>query len=127
MLIAISRRPSKYEKSDRSARDRAEPRPGGAAAARDAGGRQRAQHGQHDGTAEHGPEVTDIVGGDADADDRDAQARIREYEIGGDHLRAGSFGDQRCTSCPPATTADAAGPTPAPRPTPQRTRSPVTM
>ena len=50
------------------------PRPSGTAAAGDAGGRQHAQQGQHDRAAEHGAEITDVVGGDTDTDDRDGEA-----------------------------------------------------
>ena len=50
------------------------PRPSGTAAAGDADGRRHAQQGQHDRAAEHGAEITDVVGGDTDADDRDGQA-----------------------------------------------------
>jgi hypothetical protein len=50
------------------------PRTSGAVAAGDAGGRERAQHGQYDRAAEHGAEITDVVGGDTDADDRDGEA-----------------------------------------------------
>ena len=53
-------------------------------------GREHAQPGQHDGTAEHGPEAADVVHGDAHADHRDAQACVGEHEIGRDHLGAGS-------------------------------------
>jgi hypothetical protein len=50
------------------------PRPSGAVAAGDAGGRERAQQGQYDRGAEHSAEITDVVGGDTDADDRDGEA-----------------------------------------------------
>jgi hypothetical protein len=69
--MTTSRRP---RKSDRSACADAGPRTSGAVAAGDAGGRERAQNGQYDRAAEHGAEITDVVGGDTDADDRDGEA-----------------------------------------------------
>ena len=69
--MTTSRRPWK---SDRSACADAGPRPSGTAAAGDAGGRQHAQYGQHDRAAEHGAEITEVVRGDTDADDRDGKA-----------------------------------------------------
>jgi hypothetical protein len=58
----------------RSARADAGPRPSGADAAGEAGGRQRAQHGQRDRAAEDGAEIAEVVSGDTDADDRDGEA-----------------------------------------------------
>jgi hypothetical protein len=70
--MTIRRRPRKSD--HRLARADAGPRPSGAAAAGDASGRQRTQHSQRDRAAEHGAEITHVVGGDTDADDRDGEA-----------------------------------------------------
>jgi hypothetical protein len=48
-----------------------------------------AQQGQYDRAAEHGAEITDVVGGDTDADDGDGEVCVSEQEIGGGHPRAG--------------------------------------
>jgi len=87
--MRILPRPWKSDWSVRGCADAA-PRPSRTAGADDAGGRQRPQHGQRDRAAEHGTEITDVVGSDTDA--RDGKARVREDEIHGDRLRAGLGG-----------------------------------